>query len=145
VKKLSFLLIVICGACLSACTMPAKILIYNASAQDFVLEYVDEYHKTITKVVRVNEKAESITLLESTFSVRRNSFILKYSPKGFPLEFVENTGFGPFHSRIVKTQLEKDGCIYLVPRDGQYPARDHGVQPAGFPLCPSSTVPEPAG
>lgn len=144
-KKLWIVPIVVVMAFLSACTVPTKVLLFNASTQDIVLEYMDEYQKPITKVIPVNEKAESITLLEAVFSIRRNLLVLRYTPDGFPQEFVENTGFGPFHSRIVKMQFEKDGCIYLVPKNAQYPAREHGVQPAGFPLCPTNTFPVPRG
>lgn len=144
-KKLGIASIVVAMALLSACTVPTKVLLFNASTQNIVLEYVDEYQKPITKVIPVNEKAESITLLESVFSIRGNLLVLRYSPNGFPQEFVENTGFGPFHSRIIKVQFEKDGCIYLLPRNTQYPARDHGAQPAGFPLCPTNTSPAPRG
>jgi hypothetical protein len=106
--------------------------------QDIVLAYVDENRKPLTRIVRINEKTASIMLLEAAFSIRNNSLVFRYTPAGFPQEFVEQTGFGPFFSRIVKVQLEKDGCIYLVAKKGPFPARDHGAQPAGFPLCPSS-------
>ncbi len=137
-KKLSLSILII-APLLSACTVPTKVLLFNASTEDIALEYVDEYQKSIIKTIRINEKAESMMLLEAAFSINRNSLVLRYSPDGFPQEFAENTGFGPFHSRIVKMQLEKDRCIYLVAKNAQYPARVHGAQPVGFPLCPTST------
>ncbi len=144
-KKLSICWMVIIAALLSACTVPTKVLLVNASTQDIVIEYVDEYGESIKKIVRVNERAESVTLLEGKFSISRNFLILEYSPDGFPQEFVQNSGLAPFHSRIVKTQLEKDGCIYLVPKNAEYPVPNQGVQPAGFPLCPSSTSSQQRG
>lgn len=126
------------AALLASCTVPTTVLLLNASMHDVSVSYVDEYRNPVAKVVRVGEIAESLTLLEARFSIRRALLVFEYSPDGIPDGFVENAGFGPFISRVVKTQLEKDGCIYMVPKAGPYPAADHGAQPAGFPLCPTN-------
>jgi len=130
---LALLLSVIAG-----CTVEMHVILFNNSQDDITLVFRNDDRKLENVVVKSHEQVKVKGLLEMSFSIRSSSTNAYAMSVGDISSFVEHVGFGPFFERIVKAQLESDGCIYLVGIKDKFPIAEKGIQPEGFPLCPKS-------
>ena len=125
-------------ALVSGCTVQVACNLYNNSGSDLTIirSRSGEQEK------RILIKAGSSTLLHDwsywSYRVELKDKMLRYIPQIPENDFVVTQGFGPWVSRIFKTQIERDGRIYVL-RPGQvFPTKDFVEQPAGFPLVPAA-------
>ncbi|MES2117264.1 MAG: hypothetical protein V4578_19040 [Pseudomonadota bacterium] len=126
---------------LAACSMPTTVMFANATNRGVAISYKDDSHKIATLAVAPNSVVEVKHLLDVHFSIRTAESVMNYEREVVPGTYIEDIGFGPFSKRVVKAQLENDGCVYLLAGKDDIPNRRHEVQPDGFPLCPGGGAP----
>lgn len=123
---------------LTACSKPTTVEFANATSSGVTLFYKDR-HVVATLPVPANSTVRVNHLLDVHFSIRMADSTKRYRREVVPEAYIADVGFGPFLRRIVKAQLEADGCVYLLSRQDDIPNRRHEAQPDGFPLCPMSS------
>lgn len=118
--------------------MPTTVIFRNASEGGIILAYKDDRHQVAELRLAKGEQAEVKHLLDVHFSIKTMKSTQNYERASVPERYIQSVGFGPFMKRVVKAELENDGCVYIVKDDD-----DHNMakssQPPGFPLCPSAS------
>ncbi len=77
------------------------------------------------------------TGLDYHFSIISKHNQFRYMPQDIPLSHVHWVGWGPFAKRIIYTQLEVDGKMWILNGKTQNAATEFIAQPEGFPLVPN--------
>ena len=116
--------------------MPTTVLFANASNRSVSIFYRDGHHQIVTLLVAPDSAVDVKRLFGARFSIRTPESTFDYKREFVPGAYIQHLGVGPFMKRLVKAQLENDGCIYLIEPNEDIPARVHKAQPSDFPLCP---------
>jgi hypothetical protein len=121
----------------AGCTLPLDVIILNRSGAPVAITQGGGDHTTRRVEVGAGATANLRGLLSRPFQLGAGQRPRRYTPGFVEEAFVEYRGWGPFSRRVVKAQLEPNGCIYLVPIAQTLPVATHVVQPDGYPLCSS--------
>jgi hypothetical protein len=117
--------------------MPTTVVFGNASDAEIILAYKDDTHKVVELRLAKGAQAEVKNLLNVHFSIKTMKSTQNYERASVPESYIQSVGFGPFMKRVVKAELENDGCVYIVKSDDDH-SMEKSFQPPGFPLCPSA-------
>ncbi len=84
-------------------------------------------------------KYKEITGLDYAFSIKFGQKCFTYNTMDIPLSHhVHWIGWGPFSKRMLYTQLEVDGKIWVLSEKTQKPVIKFIEQTGGFPLEPNT-------
>lgn len=131
------------SATMSGCTKSTTVIFANATSHSVSISYKDDNHKIAVEIIAPNATVEIKHLLDDRFSIRTSKSTMNYERNVVPGSYIDQIGFGPFFKRIVKAQLEQDGCIYLLSKDEKIPNQRHKAQPPDFPVCPRMVTANP--
>lgn len=127
------------SAALGACTMPITVLFANHTAHSVTVFYPDGRDRPASLVVAPGEATRIVYLMSRNFSLQTQGSTLSYERALPPEPYIRFVGFGPFTKRVLKAQMENDGCVYLIEGDEPIPSQVPKAQPPEFPLCPVKT------
>ena len=130
----------VCSFALVGCTVPTKVVFFNASSSELTIEYRNEQRDFQKAMLNPGEKVQVEKLLEREFRIYQNNALLSYSFETIPGRFIQHVGFGPFFKRIAKAQFNEDKCIYLVPVEKDFPAESENDDVGSFSLCPTEVI-----
>jgi len=131
---------------MTACSVSTTVIFANASKHSVSISFKDDRHMIVSLIIAPNSTVEIKHLLDASFSIVTPESTMEYERTPAPVTYIEQIGFGPFLKRVVKAQLENDGCIYLLSKEDAIPNQQHEAQPPDFPLCPQvSTLPRKTG
>jgi len=125
--------IFICAFCISSCSIPITVSLYNNSS-DKISVSIDSENYTISK----GSSEEIIDFAFYNVSITRNGKVYMYRAPEIDYKYVEWVGWGPFTKRVFFAQLEPNGEIWATDRWQPRPARAFKNQPEGFPLKPGA-------
>ncbi|WP_156116692.1 hypothetical protein [Massilia sp. 9096] len=138
--RLAPTLLVVLGSVLSAfifagCSTPTIVVFANGMSHNVVVTYRDDQHRIVEVDVAPNSSFEITHLLDTHFSIRTSQSTLSHERVDVLEEYIYGKGFGPYFKRMVKAQLEPDGCVYLYGKKDELLALKPPTQPLNFPLC----------
>ena len=129
--KLHHILLFLVIFLISACTIPAKIKLYNNSGEMITARVDNEY--LIIKSAEVATFGQDYGV---EFSIEKDNELFKYQLHRLALSNIEFVGWGPFTKRVFRAQFEANGTVWAVGPEQEYPVTGYIDQPEEFPLVP---------
>ena len=125
------LILLIAVILIPACTIPAKIELYNNSGNTITVKIDNE-----TLVIGPDTAATFGQDYGIDFSIEMNDVTFYYYVGRLALSNIEFVGWGPFTKRVFRAQFEAKGTIWAVGSEQEYPVTKFIDQPEEFPLDP---------
>jgi hypothetical protein len=125
------LILLVAVILIPACTIPAKIELYNNSGEPITVEIDND-----SLLISPNTTASFGQDYGIVFSIKTNGASFQYHVDRLALSNIEFVGWGPFTKRVFRAQFEANGFIWAVGPEQEYPVTNFIDQPEGFPVEP---------
>lgn len=119
--------------CLSSCSMPLTVSLFNNSP--IKIEVIFDSQKV---VILPGTTQEIVGIEDRNITIMNDNKTYSYDVASTYYANFEFVGRGPFKKRMFFAQFEADGKIWATNQWLPRPARAFQKQPEGFPLVPSS-------
>ena len=120
---------------LSGCTLPSKFEVFNNTGFEVrIVQVLFEGQKSFDLPVKGSLTLEHWDAYGDVhFKVIASDKQWNYKPKHISHEFGKLRWFSHW---LFKVQIEKDGSVFVLGPEKEFPQTNHIVQPVGYPLRP---------
>ena len=134
----SVVFLIVFSAMLTSCTLPQYVYIYNNTVNNIQVTFVIGDKKEVHSVDPKTMQSYKIGMYSpyNVLKVSSNKDTWSYRYEEPNSRFWSYEGVGPLKKIAIKLQVESDGKIYILPRDGDFPLKSGSDQPNGYPLTP---------
>ena len=135
-----FLIVIflVCALYLAGCSISLSCYIYNNTGNDIVVSRI-LYGSNVDIDIEAGSSALIKDWSSATINVFGDHVRWSFTPI-IPIDqterFVDYRGIGPWSTRFIKVQLEKDGRIFILEPSKIAPVVGFPEQPNGFPMYP---------
>ncbi len=123
---------------LQGCTISTTARLYNNTGSVLNIKQISTTEATKNFKLLPDKVIDLENWESDEFIISSGNGVWKYTSPMVAAGFTKSHGWGPFVKRITKVQIEKDGNIYLLGVDQDFPSTSFVLQPQGFPLKPET-------
>jgi hypothetical protein len=132
-KEAIWLLTILATLFLSSCSLPLELRLFNNTPNKVIVELREE---------RITIEPGRFGAI-SGVSYANFSTVTDHHTSNYEMPSVLSStwvwkGWGPFSRRVIYTQLQANGEIWVVDPDDSSPVTAFGKQPDGFPIQPNT-------
>ena len=129
---------VLCAALLllSGCTLPSKFEVFNNTGIEVrIIQVISKDQKSFDLAPNSSMTFESWDAYgDAHFTVIAGDKQWHYKPEYISHHFGKLRRFSHW---LFKVQIEKDGSVFILEREKEFPQTNHIAQPEGYPLRPT--------